>query len=445
MLTDHFADLSEAILQDRAKRISIGAAVVLAALYFVYEKISRPPKSLRHIPYINTFGFFNSLLFKKQSIAEFSAEHIQPILNDKSSPQMQLRPGRAGWELYLLNPEPAQKILFDLDTWQKTTIEGGREGTVNIDQVGGPNILLNDGAVWEKHNRLVSPAFAQCKPRHHFVRASLSLFDVIDKAGATVDIVPLMDRTILDAEGHAFMDFDFNALKDPKGTWFRIYDNIRAGMHDAFFYLLPFLDQKMLWLFPKRKQVHKDIAQYAAMMDDLIDTRRTEVKEKKYAHTEDSEKSVLTLMLEQQMEGTGELSTSEIKSDINIFYIAGHDTTTYSIVGALYSMAVHQDIQEKARQEVLRVLGDGQRNIEPSEANLKELEYLGRVIKESFRLHGPVTEVLPRTAKVDTELAGVFIPKGTPVSMSIYDILHSPRVWTNPQEFNVDRYLPGGE
>ncbi|KAF7723460.1 hypothetical protein EC973_002014 [Apophysomyces ossiformis] len=445
MLTDHFAELSEAILQDNTKRVSIGAAVVLVALYFVYDKISRPPKHLRHIPYINKFSFFSSLLFKKQSIASFNNDYVEPLLRNKNLPQMQLRPGRAGWELFLLNPNPARKILYELDVWQKTTIEAGREGTVNIDQVGGPNILLYDGAVWEQHRRLVKPAFAQCKPGNHFGRSFLKLFEIIDKAGEKVDVVNLLDRTVLDAEGHAFMDFDFNALDNPDGTWFRIYANIRAGMHDAFFYLLPFLDQKMLWLFPKRKQVHKDIAQYAAMMVDLIDTKRLALKEKKGTQTADSEKSLLTLMLEAEMKGEGHLSTSEIKSDINIFFIAGHDTTTNSIAAALYSMAVHQDVQEKAREEVLRIFGNDPVDAIPQEEQLNQLNYLNLVIKESLRLYGPVTEILPRVAKVDTELDGVLIPKGTPVGMSIYGIHHSDRVWKDSKEFRCDRYLPGGE
>lgn len=62
-----------------------------------------------------------------------------------------------------------------------------------------------------------------------------------------------------------------------------------------------------------------------------------------------------------------------------------------------------------------------------------------------MRINGPVTTVVSRTASEDTELSGVFVPKGTLVSVNLFNIHHSEKYWKNSQEFNPDRFAPGGE
>lgn len=52
---------------------------------------------------------------------------------------------------------------------------------------------------------------------------------------------------------------------------------------------------------------------------------------------------------------------------------------------------------------------------------------------------------MARTAAEDSELDGVFIPKGTKVALDIHDMHNSPRIWKDPETFNPDRFLPGGE
>lgn len=53
--------------------------------------------------------------------------------------------------------------------------------------------------------------------------------------------------------------------------------------------------------------------------------------------------------------------------------------------------------------------------------------------------------MVARTAAEDSELDGVFIPKGTKVALDIRDMHNSPRIWKDPETFNPDRFLPGGE
>jgi hypothetical protein len=45
-------------------------------------------------------------------------------------------------------------------------------------------------------------------------------------------------------------------------------------------------------------------------------------------------------------------------------------------------MAIHQDIQERAREEVISIFGDEPQDIFPTLADLKKLDYINMIIKE---------------------------------------------------------------
>lgn len=57
----------------------------------------------------------------------------------------------------------------------------------------------------------------------------------------------------------------------------------------------------------------------------------------------------------------------------------------------------------------------------------------------------PIGSSLLRVAAKDTELNGVFIPKGTRLGIDVYETHHNPRFWKDPDVFNPDRFADGGE
>lgn len=62
-----------------------------------------------------------------------------------------------------------------------------------------------------------------------------------------------------------------------------------------------------------------------------------------------------------------------------------------------------------------------------------------------MRRHTPVYGTTSRLALEDLEIAGNFIPKGSEISVDIYNLHHNPEVWRDPYKFDPDRFLPGGE
>lgn len=62
-----------------------------------------------------------------------------------------------------------------------------------------------------------------------------------------------------------------------------------------------------------------------------------------------------------------------------------------------------------------------------------------------MRMHPPTPVLHGRVAKEDISLGNLLIPKGTQVSLDIYELHHNPVVWKNPETFDPLRFAPRGE
>lgn len=130
------------------------------------------------------------------------------------------------------------------------------------------------------------------------------------------------------------------------------------------------------------------------------------------------------------------LSDLEMAAQAIIFIFGGYDATSTSISFIMYELATRPNVQKKLQNEIDRAL--------PNKAPvtydaLMEMEYLDMVVNESLRLY-PIATRLDRVSKKDVEINGVFIPKGTVVTIPIYPLHRNPEYWLKPEEFNPERF-----
>nr|AYK02687.1 coumarate 3-hydroxylase [Catalpa fargesii] len=116
---------------------------------------------------------------------------------------------------------------------------------------------------------------------------------------------------------------------------------------------------------------------------------------------------------------------------------AGMDTTTITVEWAMAEMARNPRVQQKAQEELDRVVGT---NRIMTEADIPNLPYLQRVTKECFRMHPPTPLMLPHKANTNVKIGGYDIPKGATVSVNAWALARDPAVWKNPLEFRPERF-----
>jgi len=123
-------------------------------------------------------------------------------------------------------------------------------------------------------------------------------------------------------------------------------------------------------------------------------------------------------------------------ANLEIFVIAGSDTTTAMLTAAFFHIAKHPKVLQKLRLELEQLMPD-----QITGRRLAELPYLNAVIKETLRFSPPALLLSPRYAKEDVEIGGCIIPKNTSVIVPNWSIFHDARYFTHPDLFIPERWL----
>jgi cytochrome P450 len=134
------------------------------------------------------------------------------------------------------------------------------------------------------------------------------------------------------------------------------------------------------------------------------------------------------------------LAPAEIRDQVLIFLLAGHETTATSLAFALHLLARHPEAQSTARNEIDRVL-DGHA---PTAEDIDALPYTTMVLKEAMRLY-PAAPIVGRRAVADTTIGGHRIPAGADVLVSPWVTHRHPSYWDDPERFDPERFRPERE
>ncbi|KAJ8655901.1 hypothetical protein O0I10_008341 [Lichtheimia ornata] len=427
-------------------RTSIAAAVALISTYAIFRSITQVPRQLKHLPHLGFFDYIKAVVAGK-SINDIAQELTLPAVK-RSKSGLYVRFDKDGWAVHIVDALAAKKFLLKTDIFPKTenTMQDGQL----FRRVIGPRHIFNlSGNEWKTHRKVANPAFHRSMPINIFGRVTEKLFKVMDDESqyGPIEIHNYTIRWALDALGLAAFDFDFNAVQDKDNEWVSRYNTVTTSAFDMKYLVFPSLDTWLLPFNPSRKQKHAEADKLLGMIDQIILEKRKTLQNKSFTATEkqDGEKDLLTMMIEAENSGEGVLTNQELRSNVVVFLIAGHETAADSLATVIYELAVNQDVQAKARQEAIQTLGEAPENIVPTAEQAHDMAYINMIIKENLRIHPPAPGTATRTTQKDTELAGTFIPKGTRVTVDIHEMHHNPDIWSNPEEFKPERFIPGGE
>lgn len=131
------------------------------------------------------------------------------------------------------------------------------------------------------------------------------------------------------------------------------------------------------------------------------------------------------------------LSPEEVDDQVIPFLIAGTETVAVTLAWALHLLAEHTEAEHRLHEEVDSVLAGRNARYE----DLPRLPYTARFLNEALRLYPPGW-LVTRTTTCPTKLAGQPLPTGSTILFSAATMHRHPALYTNPDAFDPDRWLP---
>ncbi|KAI8090035.1 cytochrome P450 [Halteromyces radiatus] len=428
----------------KAVALTLGATVALVCrLVFTFCYV---PRNLRHLPTVSWLRLFLSIL--KLEDATQRAKYVYgPAMKKGNGVYLINFP--ITWTVFVSEPKAAKAILMKTDNFPKSraVFDALGKNSAVSKFFGNESVAVVNGEKWKNQRKVMNPAFHRAMPVKLFGRLMQKGFAIIDKQpDHEVGALDFFQRLTLDALGNAGFGFDFGSLEDPNSVWTTTYETVRIGLRSPWTFMFPRLEWLFRRIIPARKRMADSVDKLNGLLLEMIQKRRLAVQSPDYdASGPEHEKDLLTLMLEAEMRGEGFTTNEQLRSNIAVFFLAGHETTANTMSFCLYNLAMNKEVQEKARQEVIKVLGDDPVDVLPSIEELRQIPYLDMVLKENLRRYGPAAMTITRKAVEDFDMNGTFIPKGTSVVVEMNALHHNPEVWKNPEHFDPERFAPGNE
>jgi len=309
----------------------------------------------------------------------------------------------------MTHPDTSQFVLKNEEAFPK---EGDTFGDF------GPllhnSMVSNNGEAWKNVKEILAPAFHFEYIKNMvpiFTSKAESLFDLWAETEKDISIKSHLGHFTLDTLGLTAFGVDFNSTRGGSHSYLEAYEH-----------LISFNPNKL------KKDVADATERLTQMTKDIVAAKSA--VEKGSAGERD--------FLDRMISERDRLTQEQIRNNVFLLFIAGHETTAHTLTWELYFFGLHPEMQQKARDEVDVVLKG---NV-PNSENVKSLTFLDMFIKEVLRHRPSVANLITRKASEDTQVGQYIIPKGSDVGISIYTVHHLKEFWPEPDKFDPLRFTP---
>ncbi|MFJ5229632.1 cytochrome P450 [Kitasatospora sp. NPDC088391] len=332
-------------------------------------------------------------------------------------------------ELWMVtSPEGAQQVLAtEAANFRKDNVFYGE-----IRESFGNGLLTSQDEDYLRQRRLVQPLFTRRRVDGYADAIGIETEALAARwatvPGGQVDLAEEMNRFALRTVSRILFGQD---VEEAVETVHHAFPILNAFVRDRGF--SPFRLPREWPLPGHRKALAAERALYE-VCDTIIAGRATD------GDAADGE-DLLTLLAKARDEDGNQLDATELREQVLIFLLAGHETTATSLTFALHLLGKHPAEQERAHREAADLLADGRR---PTAADYQQLPYLTMVLKEAMRLY-PAAPSVGRRAVKATVVGGVEIPAGADVLIAPYVTHRHPAHWEDPERFDPERFTPERE
>jgi cytochrome P450 len=133
----------------------------------------------------------------------------------------------------------------------------------------------------------------------------------------------------------------------------------------------------------------------------------------------------------------GALSEQEIRDQILVFLMAGHETTAGALTATLHLLGRHPEAQEAVAEEVAEVVAG---RPAPSPEDIPSLVRTRAALMEAMRLYPPAY-LTERVTREPVSLGDYMVPPGVLVFVAPWTTHRHPEFWPDPERYDPSRFV----
>ncbi|ETI23747.1 hypothetical protein G647_05553 [Cladophialophora carrionii CBS 160.54] len=352
-------------------------------------------------------------------------------------------------EIVVNDPVAAVEVQSHYKTWLKPG------PLYEIFDTFGPNVLSLNGEDWQRHRRIVNPAFREQNNKlvwNESLRQARQMIRVAtERPGAQQTMLDVRNDCVLIAM-HVLSAAGFGHVHDFDGGFREIPDGHNTSLAEALKFLLQniifgvlFKDVVVLrWIFPALYRQMRDMAkEFRQYMEELIAYNRAITQGGGSSYSADIVSALVeadeAAKRDQKSAANGimakpmHLTDAELLGDLYIFNLAGFETTANALTYTIPFLAINRGVQDWVGEEVDAVLKGRDMEKLSYEDIFPSLVRCLALMYETLRLWGPVPNTErwcvgePTALRVgDKEM---LVSPETFVSLNLYAVHCDPRWW----------------
>ena len=309
------------------------------------------------------------------------------------------------------------------------------------------NLLFLTGEKWHNTRSLLSPAFTSSKMKTMYKLISQCAIDFTESLVKDLsnnkmrEMKDIFTRYANDVIATCAFGINVNSMKDPQNEFYLMGKEATDLEKITWKFFLVREFPRLVKLLSIRLIPPQCTSFFTKIIESTIALR----DEKGISRPD---------MLQLMMEARGDkntkikLTTEEMTAQAFVFFFGGFDTTSTIMSFAAYEIAVNPEVQIRLQEEIDLVMNETKG--EPSYDVINGIEYLDAVFNETMRKY-PIAIMLDRVCTKRFELPPTlpnskpFVVKpGMAVWIPAYAIQRDPVYFEEPEKFNPDRFLSGG-